>query len=97
MKLHYKLTVNEIARAIDMEKGYSNAIIDNVSWNSKEISKNGCFFAIKGKKHDGNDYINEAIKNGARLIISDEDVYSSVEYIKVNKLKIRVSLNDNLI
>ena len=86
MKLHYKLTVNDIARAIDMEKGYSNAIIDNVSWNSKEISKNGCFFAIKGKKHNGNDYINEAIKNGASLIISDEDVYSSVEYIKVNNV-----------
>ena len=84
MKLYHKFTVNEIAEAIGIKKEFCNAIIDNVSWNSKEISKNGCFFAIKGKNHNGNDYINEAINNGARLIISDEDVRSYVDLIKVN-------------
>ncbi len=84
MKLYYKLTVDEIMDAIGIEKRHNNAIIDNVSWNSKEITSNGCFFAIKGKKYNGNDFIDEAIKNGAELIISDENINPSVAYIRVD-------------
>ena len=84
MKLYYKLTIEEIAKAIGAEKRRSNIYVDNISWSSKEISKNGCFFAIKGKNHNGNDYVNEAIKNGASLIVSDEDIYPSVYFIKVD-------------
>jgi len=86
MKLYYKLTIEEIAKAIGAKKRHSNIYVDNISWNSKEISKNGCFFAIKGKKHNGNDYVNEAIKNGASLIVSDEDIYPSVYFIKVDNV-----------
>ena len=36
-----------------------------------EIKKNFIFFAIKGTKQDGHQFINEAIKKGAILIIID--------------------------
>ncbi len=43
----------------------------NIRFNSKECKSNDIFFAIKGKKFNGNNYINEAIKNGAKIIVSN--------------------------
>jgi len=42
-----------------------NSKINKASINSKEIKKNDIFFAIKGKKKDGNFFINESFKKGA--------------------------------
>lgn len=58
-------------------------IIDKISLNSKEKDSNWCFVAIKGKKFDGNDFIYEAINNGASLIITDSEinVKASVIYV----------------
>ena len=39
------------------------------SINSKEIKKNDIFFAIKGKKKDGNFYLKEALDKGASLAV----------------------------
>jgi murE/murF fusion protein len=46
-----------------------NLIIKNASINSKKINKNDIFFAIKGKKKDGNLYIKEALKRKASLVV----------------------------
>ena len=46
-----------------------NTKINNASINSKEIKKNDIFFAIKGKKRDGNLFVNEAFKRGASLAV----------------------------
>ncbi len=43
--------------------------INKASISSKNINKNDIFFAIKGPKNDGNNYADEAIKNGASLAI----------------------------
>ena len=37
-------------------------IIKNISTNSKKIKKNDIFFAIKGKRVDGNKFVNEALQ-----------------------------------
>ena len=50
----------------------SNLKISKASINSKEISKNDIFFAIKGKNKDGNLFIKEAFKNKASLVITDK-------------------------
>lgn len=44
--------------------------------NSKKIKKGDVFVAIKGSTYDGHDYIEEAIKNGAELIIAEHGIYS---------------------
>ncbi len=44
-----------------------NLKLKNASINSKTIKKNEIFFAIKGKKKDGNTFIADAFKNGASL------------------------------
>ena len=42
---------------------------NHVSINSKATKKNNLFIAIKGKKNDGHNFLNEAIKNGANHCI----------------------------
>ena len=48
-----------------------NLKINKVSINSKDL-KNDLFFAIKGKKHDGNKFLNEAIKKKSSLLITNK-------------------------
>ena len=47
-------------------------IIKKASINSKEIKKNDIFFAIKGKKNNGNLFVKEAFTRGASLVIAGE-------------------------
>jgi UDP-N-acetylmuramoyl-L-alanyl-D-glutamate--2,6-diaminopimelate ligase len=49
--------------------------IIGVTSNSKEVRKNFAFVAIKGEKFDGNNYITQAIDNGACLIITESDEF----------------------
>ena len=46
-----------------------NADIRKASINSKKIKKGNIFFAIKGKKNDGNFFVNESIKKGASFAV----------------------------
>ena len=48
-----------------------NPLIKGISFNSKKIKKNFIFVAIKGKRYDGHQFVNEAINKGAILIIID--------------------------
>ena len=58
-----------------------------ISFNSKHVKKNNIFFAIKGTAIDGNKYIKDAIKKGAKTVVSNlsfEGKKSKVLYIKTN-------------
>lgn len=70
-------------------------IIRGITQNSKDVRKNYIFVAIKGKNDDGNRYIDEAINNGACLIVtnhrhnSDNYIYTNnpkMEYIRLLQL-----------
>ena len=54
----------------NLNNNFKKHSFSNICLNSKSCKKNSIFFAIKGFKEDGNKFINEAIKNGARTIIS---------------------------
>ena len=54
----------------EMKKKIPNASkINKASINSKKINKNDIFFAIKGKKHDGNFFIKESFRKGASFAV----------------------------
>ena len=71
-------TLKSIFKDINSVK--MDCLIKGVSSNSKEIKKNYIFVALKGQKYDGSDFITEAKKNGAVLILAEdfnkEDVFS---------------------
>jgi murE/murF fusion protein len=55
----------------NLNKSYGKIFFSGVSFESFKVRKNNIFFAIKGNKLDGNDYIDEAIKKGAKVIVSE--------------------------
>ena len=61
-------------------------ILDRVSGitsNSKEVKKNYLFFAIKGTRHDGHDFVEEAVKRGAYAVVVERPVGAPVPVIIV--------------
>ena len=67
---------NEIA---NLNKKFNQVFFSGVSFDSRSVKKNNIFFAIKGNQFDGNDYIGNAIKKGAKIIVSEKKI------IKKNK------------
>ena len=55
-----------------INKEYGKVSFSGIAFDSSKVRKDNIFFAIKGNKFDGNDYINLAIKRGAKVIISEK-------------------------
>ena len=56
----------------DIKKEYQNYFFSGITANSSKIKKNFIFFAIKGNKFDGHNFISTAIKKGAKIIIYEK-------------------------
>ncbi len=54
------------------EINFKNYNICNITHCSNEVSKGGIFVAISGNTFNGNDYINDAITNGAKCIVTEK-------------------------
>ena len=67
-----------------------NIVISGLSTNSKYIKKNYIFFAIKGNKLNGENFIKEAINKGASVIISSKKckfVSKEIPIIKTSNIR----------
>jgi MurE/MurF fusion protein len=58
----------------NVDKKNSKAFFSGISFNSSKVKKNNIFFAIKGTKVDGNDFIKKAIIKGAKIIVSEKKI-----------------------
>ena len=66
--------------------------IGEIKSDSKKIQKNGVFVAIKGEARDGNEYINDAVKNGASVVITEEKPKNNqIPYILVKNARSIIS------
>ena len=69
-----------------LDKKYDKVFFSGIAFNSSNVKKNYIFFAIKGNKFDGNNYIKDAIKKGAKIIISENKIVfknKRVIYLKI--------------
>ena len=64
----------------NLNRKYHKIYFSGLAFNSKQVKKNNIFFAIKGKRFDGNKYIFDAINKGAKIIISKNKL-ADREYI----------------
>lgn len=69
MKTEYLLKNVEI-KAI---KGIMPEEIAGVTDNAGEAGNGFCFFAVKGEKHNGADFIRKAADNGATMIVTEDE------------------------
>ncbi len=58
----------------DVNKKYKNFFFSGISFDTKKIKKDHIFFAIKGNRTDGNDFIRIAIQKGSRIIITEKKI-----------------------
>ena len=73
----------------NIRKSYGKIYFSGVSFNSSKVRKNNIFFAIRGNRSDGNNYIGEAIKKGAKVIISEKKFLKKNNIIFLQSANIR--------
>ena len=58
----------------NIDTKFKRFFFSGISFDSSKVKKNDIFFAIKGSKIDGNDFISDAIKRGAKIIVTEKKV-----------------------
>ena len=69
----------------EVKSKFKRHYFSGVSFSSSKCKQNNIFFAIKGNEIDGKKYIEEAIKKGAKTIISNkkfEGLKKKILYIR---------------
>lgn len=79
------MTVKKLLEIIGGEllSGNENVTFNNISIDTRTLKFDDLFIALKGKKTDGNKYINEAIKKGCSVIITEKNIAVNKTVIKV--------------
>ncbi len=88
-----------ILRENFFKKISKNLKFKNASINSKMIKKRDIFFAIKGKKKDGNSFISEAFNNGASLAFVNKYDKNKSKHMQIkvpNSLKCMTDLSKKI-
>ena len=79
----------------NISRNKKDIFISGLSTNSKEVKKNYIFFAIKGNKINGENFIPEAIQKGASVIVCSKAYKTKNKKIKIIKTnKVRHLLSD---
>lgn len=79
MKL--KTLISDITNSLEYA---SDIEVNRIQFKSRNVKKGDIFVAIKGLKHDGHNFINEAISNGAVAVVGEAEYDCiPVPYIKV--------------
>jgi UDP-N-acetylmuramoyl-L-alanyl-D-glutamate--2,6-diaminopimelate ligase len=66
--------INEILINVNVRKILQNGIeeFENIHYDSRKVSKNDMFVAVKGTQTDGHHYIDLALKQGAKAIVCEQ-------------------------
>ncbi len=67
--------------------GNTGAMIAHLQFDSRKVSLNDCFVAVKGTLTDGHDYIEKAVNQGALAVICEklpETIINGVTYVQVD-------------
>ena len=57
--------------------GNTDVRVDNLTFDSKNVSSKSVFFAIQGVRHDGHDYVQQVIDAGCKVIIISKQVQTT--------------------
>ncbi len=69
LNLSNNLKLNLIKESSGDKKLNTNLTLGQARINSKEVKKNDIFFAIRGRKNDGNKFVEEALKKKASIVV----------------------------
>ena len=65
--------------------GPKETSVRGITFDSRKVKKDFAFFAVKGARFDGHNFIPQAIKNGASVIITEKKVKTAgkITYVRV--------------
>lgn len=65
-----------LARAIDSRRvlGPMDREVESITYDSRRVQRNGLFVALRGEKSDGHKFVDQAIEQGASVIVAEEDI-----------------------
>jgi len=93
------MKLGEITRSIPYAEvsGDMNVEVRSVEYDSRKISEGGLFFAVKGEKTDGNQYVADVEKKGAVAILTEDlKLKSRLTTVYVNDIrKAMATASDN--
>ncbi len=96
--LSNNLKLNVIKEAVKIKKLSPSTSLKTARINSQEVTKNDIFFAIRGKKNDGNKYVAQSFKRKASLAVVNkiQNKLNKSRQIKVkNTLKFLTNISKN--
>ena len=80
------LKVTEIAKALGTNIDSQN-IINRVSIDSRDVDENTLFFAIKGERFDGHDFVKDVAEKGVGAVVCHKQIECSAPVIYVEDTK----------
>ncbi len=96
--LSNNLKLNVIKEVVKIKKLSTSTSLKTARINSQEVTKNDIFFAIRGKKNDGNKYVAQSFKRKASLAVVNkiQNKLNKSRQIKVkNTLKFLTDISKN--
>jgi len=86
--------LSDMTRAMTGKRigGRRNQPVSALVWDSRQVVKGSIFFAIRGDRMDGNQFIPEAIQRGAIAIVSDQPGKSRPDVLYVETANVRIAL-----
>lgn len=83
-----KLLLNELLQEIKVEQliGSPDVLVSGIAFDSRKVSVDNLFAAIRGTEADGHNYIHTAIEKGASVILCEAvpaDIIPGISYVQV--------------
>ena len=79
----YSVMLSALARRLGVSPVATDIGLTGLAIDSRQVKPGDLFAAIKGDVVDGHDFIDDAITNGARAVISDRAVKQSIPSLQV--------------
>ncbi len=67
--------------------GSKNPLVSELVFDSRRLTRDCCFFAVKGTQSDGHIYIAQAVQLGAKVVVCEEvptGIFDGVTFVRVN-------------
>lgn len=78
----------KIRELIDNYNGsYSELNVTDITFDAGSVKKGSLFFCLKGVKHDGHDFVGEAVKRGAAAVVTERETEDKIPSIKVENTR----------
>lgn len=84
------MNLSQILSGIDVKKILGNHDFDalGVAYSSKKVVKNGMFVCLSGANFDGHDFVDDALKNGAKVVVSEVSLlHKGITNVVVNNTR----------